>query len=631
MKFKLTFLDSGRKVDVNLDPRFKLSGGLTTVATDATLTGNGTITDPLSVIGGGGVNGIDTVLAVEQDLTQGRSINTKNQKFEIIGRWPSEATGKIILEKEHQNQRKTFLTIGDCEFFLGACNPNNDISALGIYGYIDKSDTTEKNNVLNIGTSLEGSLRIYDDLGSAGQPGEVFTAVSVDRGTAGFLPTSRWMPSTSSLFEEIEDSYGIGTQRINQQNTVSGIGTTILGGWNNVALSSYSVITGGRYNAISGSAGNCCYSPTPGYCSNFTTILNGQFNEASGYYNTVSGGASNTINDSIGSFIYGGITNQISDTSFSSIIAGSGNSLSGSNSSIISGTNFVGSADNTAYAANIVITKCGGLKVTSGAQPGYVLKAYDFSGSAIWQPDGNFFSTCNDSNAIYKCNSVPNAFCPSIGRIGTTVSGGTNHSVLNDQNGCSAYGTISGGCNNSVSSLFSVISGGFLNQATACNSVISGGGCNITKGGYSVISGGGNNETGTNLYETIGGGYNNTGCAASVTISGGVNNTSYSPKGVIAGGCFNYQFPSGEGNVISGGINNCQFSSCGGILGGILNTIGSSHAKSFIVGSDISSTASCTTHVNCLHISNICRAASAPALPAGTIWIDTSDNSVKII
>jgi hypothetical protein len=84
------------------------------------------------------------------------------------------------------------------------------------------------------------------------------------------------------------------------------------------------------------------------------------------------------------------------------------------------------------------------------------------------------------------------------------------------------------------------------------------------------------------------------------TISGGYGNK-------ISNGCFTI-IGSGSGNTI-----NNQF---GGILGGCNNKI--VNDCSFIIGNDITSTAANTTHVNCLHISNI--PTSSAGLAPGTVW-----------
>jgi hypothetical protein len=55
------------------------------------------------------------------------------------------------------------------------------------------------------------------------------------------------------------------------------------------------------------------------------------------------------------------------------------------------------------------------------------------------------------------------------------------------------------------------------------------------------------------------------------------------------------------------------------ILGGQCNT--TQHNCSFIVGSGICSTAANTTHVNCLHFSNI--PTSSAGLALGTVWSDS--------
>ena len=115
---------------------------------------------------------------------------------------------------------------------------------------------------------------------------------------------------------------------------------------------------------------------------------------------------------------------------------------------------------------------------------------------------------------------------------------------------------------------------------------------------------------------TVSGGYRNTHSTYSQysTISGGYGNFSTSGSTTIGGGRLNTT--SGCYGTIGGGLSNTISSLFGGIFAGCENKV--IHDCSFIVGQGITSTATNTTHVNCLHFSNI--PTSSAGLAPGTVW-----------
>ena len=66
----------------------------------------------------------------------------------------------------------------------------------------------------------------------------------------------------------------------------------------------------------------------------------------------------------------------------------------------------------------------------------------------------------------------------------------------------------------------------------------------------------------------------------------------------IVGGCNNVLENNTDRSIIGAGLSNtiCDGACCSGILGGTLNIV--DHDKSFIIGSNITSSAACTTFVN---------------------------------
>jgi hypothetical protein len=243
----------------------------------------------------------------------------------------------------------------------------------------------------------------------------------------------------------------------------------------------------------------------------------------------------------------------------------------------------------------------------------------------------------------------------------TTLSGGNGNSAL------ACFASILGGASNRAGSNFSTIGGGCQNYAGANLSFIGGGICNTLLNGNtaigSTIAGGvGNNTTGgtfdtvngtftvapacvcTSRYTFIGGGFQNIASGYNTTIGGGLCNTASSYYSVIAGGSCatasgNYSFvgagrrniTSGTYSAVTGGSNNTASGYYSAILAGAGNTASGQYsavlaglsniascARSYIVGSNITSDRICTTFVNNLSIKNI--PTSSAGLPSGSVY-----------
>ncbi len=192
-----------------------------------------------------------------------------------------------------------------------------------------------------------------------------------------------------------------------------------------------------------------------------------------------------------------------------------------------------------------------------------------------------------------------------------TTGSGTNSIVGTAGGGNVASGTLStvgGGKDNTASGGCSTIGGGMFNTASRSNGVVGGGCKNRNQGTNSTIAGGASNcvENGA-IGSTIAGGTANKVCFTMFSgIFNGTGNTN-----------------SGYGSTIVGGESNCISGACSGILGGKDNTANT--AKSFIVGSDISSTVACHTHVNNLTTagsitgSNICGTGRVQGATMGAV------------
>ena len=204
----------------------------------------------------------------------------------------------------------------------------------------------------------------------------------------------------------------------------------------------------------------------------------------------------------------------------------------------------------------------------------------------------------------------------------STIGGGQCHIITGSSN------TIAGGRENHIRGSITsnaTVAGGFCNKVCARQSTIGGGFCNDIQddGTLSVTSatiGGGVSNTicSYGLGSTIGGGQENIITKNYSFIGGGVRNFINNSCGaVIVGGCYNTasgNFDSIVGGCennlanasnlfkfIGGGCQNYNSGGCSAILGGKQNCL--THANSFIIGSNLTSSAACTTFVNSLNIS----------------------------
>jgi len=254
---------------------------------------------------------------------------------------------------------------------------------------------------------------------------------------------------------------------------------------------------------------------------------------------------------------------------------------------------------------------------------------------------GQFFYTAssaigtNPKYLVYETGSGTDSIKPSHGNgnisSGTrsTIAGGinnqstqTNTFVGGGEENCALQNksAVLGGEKNKACQGYTVAGGGYLNTANGCLSGVWSGCVNTAGGNSSAILGGRNNEASGDCSVVVGGQLNcaqkthdfvgggccnktaGTGVSKFNSILGGelneildalANSTSYS---TIGGGECNQL--DADHAIIGGGRNNTLTSSsaCGGILGGEFNKL--QHDKSFIIGSNLTSSAACTTFMN---------------------------------
>ena len=258
------------------------------------------------------------------------------------------------------------------------------------------------------------------------------------------------------------------------------------------------------------------------------------------------GSAAETTGNSVVAVVAGGDTKQLSITDLTTVVGGGGSSVD--TALIYSGS-------------------------TNGIVP---------------QSGSNSLSTGSFSAIVGGCNNTV------VGGTGTIVGGRNNCATMNNSTSTSGV-TVFG-----VSNTSSAVDGG---------TTISGCYNSIGECAYDATIGGGYQNRICQFYSTIAGGSDNVACGGGSFIGGGFRNcvsknSTLSDSGyysAIGGGSNNCIISASSYTFIGGGDNNNVSSSFSGILGGTRNSV--THPKSFIVGSDLTSSRDCTTHVNDLIIS----------------------------
>jgi len=438
--------------------------------------------------------------------------------------------------------------------------------------------------------------------------------------------------STSSIQDNINEIYKTGSSNTNIipnkfgtfDNT--GVNSVIASGNNNKITSNCSFIGGGTLNTasaqssfIGGGNRNEIQGTTSqniivgGTCNKICTTLNSN-NIIVGGSNNLTNNSSNTIGHStiVGgtlntatggySFIGAGKNNCTTISSTNSVIvAGENNKVSSINSSVVGGTLNTASASCTFIGggsynqvSGINSSVVGGTLNTASAQSSFIGggNRNEIQGTAL-------YSSCY-SSIVGGSNNLISSCCSFIG-------GGSANTVSN------CYSSIVGGCNNTLSEYYGFIGGGSGNTVSDYWSSIVGGDGNIVSGDCSGILGGRSNNIYVADGSLIGGGRGN-------IVSGGCS-------GVLGG---SYNQVSGINSSVVGGFNNTASSEFSAIVGGVCNHIQLTHCKSFIVGTNISSSAACTTFVNNLYITgstttnavmNLSTRCTTPnPLTEGAIW-----------
>ncbi len=466
-----------------------------------------------------------------------------------------------------------------------------------------------------------------------------------------------------------------------KDNIASGFASNVAGGVSNKACGNYSNVAGGLSGCTIGMFSNVaggCYNIVYGSHNNVAGGDDNQISTTSNRSN-IAGGSVNFI-DGIHSSVAGGTTNEVF-ANCSAILGGNTNTiLSAHNDAFIVGSNITSSAACYTFVNNLssqgVVSANIILSGSTNLLDIFSTDAVDFStdidslssaidnnstdidslSSAIDNnsTDIDSLSSAIDSNStdIDSLSSVIDELdLQAITDVGSVTTNSLSVQSLSAQDVVSANTFLSSGTNlldifnggggvgdlqavtsngntttNSLSvaalSSFGNIIGrtGFENTSIGANATGPlGGGVNKVQSVYSVVVGGRCNcalpVTGGN--SVVVGGFNNRVYGAFASIVGGSGNCALSANSFIGGGESNKAslFAS-----VVGGSENCAEASFSAILGGEKNCILKEHEDAFIIGSNITSSASGFTFVNNLDSEGVVSANTF--LSSGTNLLD---------
>jgi len=234
-------------------------------------------------------------------------------------------------------------------------------------------------------------------------------------------------------------------------NTTEEPSSVIAGGSNNNNKSFAATISGGEYNQITGLSTQAAYSVITGGRYNFvknsspSSTVSGEYNEIdSSSHSSISGGKSNRVTNSLESTVIGGFENKInptgSGTNRSAIVGGNQNQIQSSLS-------FIGGGNtNTISAYSTYSSIVGG---SGNSMSGY----YGSSSCVIAGGSSNNIEATNAFIGGGNSNTISGGFMG--GGSGCSIVGGSSHSIYYSNNS-----VILGGISNAATqSDYSVLSG----------------------------------------------------------------------------------------------------------------------------------------------------------------------------
>ncbi len=296
-------------------------------------------------------------------------------------------------------------------------------------------------------------------------------------GTAGTTPTSG--AGTRLMWIPAKAAFRAGAVTGTQWDDASiGLNTTVAGGKDNVASSSYATVGGGQDNLAQ--------------TNTHATVGGGFNNNASGQYGIVAGGRNNTA--------------------------------SGSDAVVVGGSSNTASADLSVVGGGATNTASGIKATVGGGQTNTVTDDYSVVGGGQNNQAGNNAGTTADRQHATVAGGVSNT----ASGVESTVSGGTTNVASGPQS------TVGGGDSNTSSSTYTTVAGGLTNTAVLTGATVGGGSLNDATNNWATVAGGNNNDA-SSQYSTISGGVNNIASGLYSTVPGGHTNSAAGQFSFAAG------------------------------------------------------------------------------------------------
>ena len=454
-----------------------------------------------------------------------------------------KATGKIVIGGGTSTGTNSSIAGGDSTNTISAdygfigSGVRNEISQSGASGIVAGADNTIKAYGINAGAfcNFIGSGQ-FNNIAAHGNSCSLnFNAI-----------VGGYSNAISSSNDNHRNIIGGGHENLICNTNYGGI----LGGANNTITNLYSIIGGGHRNKAEG---------------NWSVVVGGHNNTGSASRSFIGGGARNCINSSAIS---------------SSILGGFDNTTNYCNTHLI-GSDLTADKENYTFVNNLDAEGTVSASIFSGSFVG------DGSGLTGISGGGGGCSSLPYSPYITGSNHnlgiIPSASdSPTTLGAYSTIAGGRHNEIKST----STNSFIGSGCKNCLTQGMSFIGAGCQNTGSTGCTFIGAGRNNFNRGSSAgIVAGWGNKICNVAYYGFIGAGqYNH--------LVGGTQHSA------IVGGCNNVLEDNTDRSIIGAGLSNtiCDGACCSGILGGTLNIV--DHDKSFIIGSNITSSAACTTYVN---------------------------------
>ncbi len=171
-----------------------------------------------------------------------------------------------------------------------------------------------------------------------------------------------------------------------------------------------------------------------------------------------------------------------------------------------------------------------------------------------------------ENTASGHCVSVSGGYSNTARGTYGSVSGGVGNTVSGDY--CNS---VSGGAHNTASGWYSSVSGGSGNTASGASASVTGGSGNAASGEYASVSGGRDNTADADS-ASVSGGLQNRAEHYCASVSGGIRNTASSVCASVSGGTENTA--AGAYSSVSGGAQNTTSNQHASVSGGLQNTAG---------------------------------------------------------